>query len=268
MDKGSLEHVRVDLIRDDEFQTRSVTNDDKFRELLASIRQVGVLVPILLKENNGSFLVIAGHRRFKAAQEARLSEVPAYVFDGKSEIGWDAAFAENFYRKDLSPIEEAAVLNDCLTVGGFDLDTLAAAIGRSPAWISDRVELMNWESNLSLSVHQGKVSVAAARNLAKISDLTHQNLLVDYAVDNGATARTTAAWLQAWRAGVPTANPGEVELAEGRTALQPIIPYTPCVVCGRQYEMAKLTYAPVCPECSDVVAGVAREMRKADRSGT
>ena len=268
VEKGTLEHVPVDLIKDDEFQVRGEIDDVKFRELLASIRQVGVLVPILLKEKDSHFLVIAGHRRFKAVTVAGLSEVPAYIFNSESDIGWPAVFAENMFRCDLSPVEEAAALNDCLSRPGWNLDRLSEAIGKSSDWISDRVELLTWRPALSLAVHLGKISVSAARNLAKISDLTHQNLLVDYAVDNGATARTTAAWLQAWRVGVPTDNPGEVELAEGRTALQPIVPYTPCVVCGRQYEMAKLTYAPVCSECSDVVASVAREMRKTDSPGS
>ncbi len=264
MGKRILKHVGIDLIKDDEFQMRSDLGGNLFRELLVSIRQVGVLVPILLKEQDDGFVVVAGHRRFAAAKEARLTEVPAYVFAADSDIGWNAAFAENMYRKDLSPMEEAAALNDCLTIGGFDLDCLAAAVGRSPAWITDRVELLTFSPNLSLAVHQGKISVAAARNLAKISDLTNQNLLLDYAIDNGATARTTAAWLQAWRVGVPTENPGEVEPVEGRTALPPIVPYTPCVICGCQYEMGKLTYAPICSCCTDIVASVAREVRQRD----
>ena len=260
--KRELVHVSVDQVDDQEFLMRGDVDAQADRELLESVRQLGVIVPILVRQKGEGFSIVAGHRRLAAATGAGLKEIPAYIFDGDDRVGWSAAFAENFYRKDLSPIEEAAIINDCLTVGGFSIEQLASAFGRSPAWISDRVELIDWPENLSFAVHLGKLSVAAARNLVRITDSPQRSLLVDYAVDNGATARTTAAWLQAWRAGTQTPDPGDTKPEAGRTALPPITPYTPCVICGLQEKMTNLSYAPTCPVCSELIVAMARKVRE------
>ncbi|MBA7666514.1 Nucleoid occlusion protein [subsurface metagenome] len=262
MESGKLSHVPVNLIDDQEYRMRVVEDDDVFLELVASIRRIGIIVPILLKRQGERYSVMAGHRRFTAASVVGLIDVPSYIFEGGSTIGWDAAFAENLYRKDLSPIEEAAAIDDCLKSGSFTIDTIAAALGRSVAWVLDRVDLISWPEDVSLAVHLGKLSVSAARNLAKIVDPSHRTLLVDYAIDNGATARTTAAWLQAWRAGVQTTDPSETEPEAGRTALPPVTPYTPCVICGRQEKMTDLSYAPTCPDCSELIVAMARKVRE------
>jgi len=264
---GKLNHIKCALIDDTEYRMRVVDEDDDLNELIASVRRIGIIVPVLLKRQGERYSVMAGHRRFKVASVIGLREVPAYVFDEDVEIGWDAAFAENLYRKDLSPIEEAAAIDDCLSSGGYDTETLARALGRTTAWVIDRRGLCSWPEDVSLAVHLGKLSVAAARNLVKIADLPHRSLLVDYAVENGATARTTAAWFQAWQVGANVSDPGGIEPVEGSPCLPPVIPYTPCVICGRQNEMAHLSYMPVCPECSEIVLVTAREVRKREVAG-
>ncbi len=267
MQKGKLEHVKRSKIRDDEYLMRSNKDDEAFIDLVSSIKRVGILVPLLLSKNGDGFSVVAGHRRFRAAVAANLSDVPAYVFEGKEGPGWEAAIAENMFRQDLSAVEEAAAIEDCLTSGVYDEVQLANVMGRSVSWIRDRREIVNWPDDITFAIHSGRISVGAARNLCQIGDDAHRSLLVAYAVDNGATARTTAAWLQAFRASIPIADPGDVEPGEGRSALPPIVPYTPCVVCGDKKEMGKLSYMPVCPGCSEIVATVAREVRQGGGCG-
>jgi len=262
MTKGSLRHVDLKDVSEKDYLMRMEKNDDSFTELRESIRRNGVLVPVLLKKEKGAYTIVAGHRRCRAAAAAGVREVPAYVFEGNAGPGWDAAFAENMFRQDLSPIEEAAAISDCLTSKQYSIEELAAALGRSTSWVTDRANLVSWPDDVQMAVHAGKISVGAARNLVLITDNHHRSMLVDYAVDNGATARTTAAWLQGWRAGLPAEDPGDVEPEAARQGLPPVVPYTPCIICGRKEEMTKLTYAPVCSDCTDVVAEVARSIRK------
>ena len=264
MERGKLAHVKLSLINDEDYLMRSPKDDEAFHELVQSVRRNNILVPLLLKLTGETYTVVAGHRRTRAAVAAGLSEVPAYIFEGAEGPGWDAAFAENMFRQDLSPIEEAAALNDCVEQGGQSVDQLAAAVGKSVNWVLDRLELMNWPGDLSLAVHSGKISVGAAKHLAQITDAAHRSMLVAFAIDNGATARTTAAWLQSFRANVPVVNPSETEPVEGRSALPPIVPFTPCVICARHEEMGRLSYMPVCSACSQVVMSLAVELRKGD----
>jgi len=262
MANRSLDNIRVNLIDDDEYLTRGQDDDIADRQLLSSVRQLGVIVPILVKPVDDRFCVIAGHRRFAAAKKAGIVVLPCYIFVDEENNGWSAAFAENMYRKNLSPIEEAGAINDCLLSGEFLMDQLADALGRSVQWVKDRIDLVSWPDDVTRAVHLGKLSVSAARNLSKITDFTHRALLVDYAIENGATARTTAAWFQAWSVGAMVDNPGDIQVEAGRDTLPPIVPYTPCVICGRQGKMTELTYVPICPECSELVLGMAREVRQ------
>lgn len=264
MQKGKLEHVDLKDVDEKEYLMRMDKDDESFEELKSSIKRDGVLVPVLLNKQGSVYSVVAGHRRCRAANAAGVRTVPAYVFEGNEGRGWNAAFAENMFRQDLSPIEEAAAITDCLSEGQYCVEELARALGRSVVWVKDRVDLVSWPDDLQLAIHAGKISVGAARNLVSITDDSHRSMLVDYAVDNGATARTTAAWLQGWRAGLPIENPGNVEPEAARPGLPPVVPYTPCIICGRKEEMVKLTFAPVCSDCTDIVAEVARSIRQQD----
>jgi len=255
-----LETVKASDIDDSTYQMRLSVQDESYVELAASIRRDGVLVPILLSELAGHLAIIAGHRRFKAVLEIGLKEVPAYVFSADEEKGWTGAFAENMFRQDLSPIEEAAAVVDCLKAGEFDIHRLAIALGKSAQWVEDRVTVAAWPEAVQIGVHQGRISLAAARNLVKVEDPVHRQMLLEYAYENGVTARVTAAWLQAWQAGQVNVAPADIPADQGGARLPPIEPYSPCVICGRKLKMIELHYTPVCNDCTPIILDVAREL--------
>lgn len=252
--------VKVGKIDDSAFRMRVGVDEDSFQELLGSVRRDGVLVPILLHSVGDKFSVVAGHRRLAAARLAGHEEIPGYVVERKSLSGWSGAFAENLFRKDLTPIEMAAAVCDCLKSGDYDEETLARALGRSVQWIRFYTEVASWPDDLALAVHLEKLSVSAAHHLAEITDSVHRAMLVQYACENGATARVTAAWLQAWKAGQSMQDPGAVLPAAAGSSVPAIEPYTPCVICNRQQKMIDLHYTPVCDNCSGLLVDLAREL--------
>jgi len=261
---NELMMVKVEKIDDQNYAMRETVRDDTFGDLVASIRRSGVLVPVLLLRTDLGFSLVAGHRRIAAAREIGLQEVPAYINDGVGRDAWEGAFAENLFRRDLSPIELAAAVKDCIETGGYTVETIGRGLGRSDHWVELYLQIAEWPADLSVAVHSGRLSVAAARNLAEIDDENHRSMLVDYAVENGATARITAAWLQAWHAGKPTEAPEETEAVAGGSVLPPLEPYTPCVVCGHQKKMTEHRYLPVCTECQQIVVDLARELAQGE----
>ncbi len=140
-------------------------------------------------------------------------------------------------------------------------DEIAAITHHSIAWVRERVAMLEWPAEILAVVHGEQLSVAAARNLARIEDAEHRKLLLDYAIDNGATAAVTAAWFQSWQAGVASENPGDIQPLPERPAGPPIEPYTPCVICGRQYKMIELRYTPICGDCGEELLSAARRAR-------
>ena len=255
-----LKFVNTKSIDDSQYQTRLNIDDVAFTELIESIRRDGVLVPLLLSCVDDSYTVIAGHRRFKAIIEIGLEDVPAYVIEGEDNKAWNGAFAENMFRQDLTAIEESAAVVDCLEFGRYDVDQLARALGKTRQWIEDRVIIASWPEDIQIAVHAAKISTAAARNIAKIEDVVHRQMLLEFAHENGATARVTAAWLQAWQAGQVHLTPDQIEPAGGGSALPPIEPYSPCVICARKLKMIELHFTPVCDDCSHILLDLAREL--------
>ena len=258
-------NIRVRDLDVEEFRLRGEWDEAAFRELVLSVERDGILVPILVRKANLGFEVIAGHRRVAAARQAGLDEVPAYVRSMDEDQAMAAAFAENLCRHDLTPVEEAAAVGDLMKGGKKGVEDIAKMLGYSVAWVAGRAAMMDWPGEILEVVHLGAMSMAAAGHLAKITDDAHREMLVKYAVEQGATARVTMAWYQSWAAGKSVTNPGEVELPAGVAPVAQLPPHTPCVVCSKVLEMGQMSYQPICSGCAIGLIQMAKERLAGDR---
>lgn len=244
-----VKNIPLEKIEVGEYAQRLEGSDEGIDELAESIRRVGLLVPVVVFACGDSFTLVAGHRRVKAAQKAGLSIVPAVVREDEYRTAKEVSFAENLFRKDLSPIELAAAISDCYKSGTLTVDELAAGLHRSPFWVRGQIAMLNWPADVLEVIHNGRVSCSAASNLALVSDDTYRGFLVRQAVENGATARTTAAWLQAWRSMEPVEEAvGREPVPQGARAT-PMVPQAPCIVCGNVFRTDELSHVPVCVGC-------------------
>jgi len=249
-------------IVDSQYQTRLIKDDEEFHQLVESIRNQGILQPILVRTDNNQYVVMAGHRRFAAAKYIGLETIPAAVMDDDKHDPWAVAFHENVYRKDMTPIEEAIFVVESMEKGAMTAEELAPLIRKSVSWIRDKIAMAAWPDDVAAAVHAGKISVAAAKNLAQIADDQARKLLVEYAADNGANARTTAAWLQGYRANESLEDPGAIEPLPGQPIKAGVAPYAPCVVCDEKFMMVEMTYLPICPTCQEeVIKKIRNELR-------
>lgn len=251
----------VSALHSDVYAVRSGIEGQAFDELVSSVRRDGVLQPILVEREGDRFVVVAGHRRTAAARAVGLVEIPAVVVSGGEEIGWRGSFAENMYRADLSPVEEAAALRDCLEGGDLDVDGVAAVLGRSRAWVDGRLAILEWPEDVQMAVHAGSLSVGGAAQLAGIADGVYRAQLIEFARVNGASVRTCAAWRQAYEMG-RLDRPGDIEVPEGSgSRVAAAVPYTPCVICGGQHKMAELSWLPVCGDCDGWILQLSSKVR-------
>lgn len=260
MDREML-NVKLTEIVDDAFQMRATMEPEALRELVDSIRRDGVLCPVLLRCDGDKYSVIAGHRRVAAANQAELETIPALIQGAGEQSGWGHAFAENMFRADISPIEEAAGITDWIAQGKGSIDTVASALGRSVGWVKDRLALLQWPKDVLTVLQHGGLSLAALRPLAAIEDESHRVMLLDYAIENGASARTTAAWFQAWRVGESAREPGDIEVAEPGEAPRAVEVHTPCVVCSKMEKIANVRHLPICPVCQDLLVDAVKAAR-------
>jgi len=249
-------HIPIGKIVVGEHEQRLQAQDSGIDELAASIRRLGVLVPLIVVRKGGDYRLVAGHRRIHAAGKAGLSAVPAIVRDSNVAEEAEVTFAENFFRKDLSPVELACALRDCLDDELMTVKELAAGFHRSEHWVAQMIAVAGWPPDVLEVIHEGVLSVSAAHNLAMVIDDSYRVFLVRNAVEQGATARTTAAWLQAWRAMQPPEEAVTAEPVPAGPVPVPMVPQAPCLCCAQLFKVNEMSHVPVCGACIQIIRQV------------
>lgn len=248
-------HIKSERILEGEYNVRAELNDDGIEELARSINKLGLLNPLLVTPENDGYLVVAGHRRLRAARKVGLDLVPCIVVKTEHDFARAVSFAENMFRRDLSPVEEAAAIGDLISQGKMTVERVASSMQRSVEWVLNRLSMLEWPVEVQEAVHVGVLSAAAAKNIAAVTDDVYRGILMRQAAEGGATARTTAAWLQAWRAAMPPAEALQADSIPGRPATPAAVLLVACVVCFERYDATKLAYLPICPGCVDTIRG-------------
>ena len=184
-----LKQIPVEQINPNPNQPRNFVEDDSFKELVVSVKQFGVLQPLVVKEQNGGFEIIAGERRFRAAKEAGVRELPAVVKKIKNEVeGFEMALIENLQREDLSPLEEAGAFRYLLDDCRISQDKLAKHLGKSRSYIANSVRLLNLEEQVQRFIEEGDLSASHARALVTLEP-SRQRLLANKVVQQGLSVR-------------------------------------------------------------------------------
>jgi ParB family chromosome partitioning protein len=172
-------------------QPRQVFDEDALAELTASIREVGVLQPVVVRDTGGqSYELVMGERRWRAAQAAGLDTIPAIVRETPDDALLRDALLENLHRAQLNPLEEAAAYDQMLADFGCTQDELAARIGRSRPQISNTLRLLRLPPEVQRRVAAGVISAGHARALLALPDAAAQERLAQRIVAEGLSVRS------------------------------------------------------------------------------
>ena len=160
------------------------------RSLADSIREVGVLQPVLVRPvGDGEYELIAGERRWRAARRVGLQTIPALVRETDDAAALEQALVENLHRDDLNPLEEAAAYQQLIEDFGLTHDEVAARVGRSRATVTNTLRLMQLPPAIQKSVQEGKLSMGHARALLGTPDRAFQEQLAKRVVDEDLSVR-------------------------------------------------------------------------------
>jgi len=188
-----VQTLPVDCMGPSPYQPRRAMDETLLEELAASIRQRGILQPLLVRPTpgtSGSYQIIAGERRWRAAQKAQLHEVPVLIRELSDADAMAAGLVENLQRADLNAVEEAAGYNRLLKEFGMTQDELAAAIGKSRSHITHMLRILNLPEQVQAMVRSGDLSVAHARALVNHD---HPLATARAIVNDGLTAKQVLA---------------------------------------------------------------------------
>ncbi len=190
MTPGSeLRQVSLADIERNPYQPRTVFNDEKLSELTISIQEVGVLQPILLREQNGRYELIAGERRWLAARRAGLSSIPAVVRRVQDIESFEQAIIENLHREDLNPIDEAVAYHRLMDEFSMTQQQVAERVGRSRPAVANALRLLHLSSDIQRLIMDGVLSAGHARCLAGVTDRKIQEKLVSRIVSEALSVR-------------------------------------------------------------------------------
>ena len=169
MEKEILE-VSLDDIIPNRFQPRLSFDEDELNELAKSIRQHGIIQPLVLRKVGNKYEIIAGERRFKASFIAGLTKVPAVVIDLNDNESAEVAIVENIQRKNLSALEEAKSYKKLLDRGYLTQEELATRMGKTQGAISNKLRLLNLSNEVQDALLNNEISERHARSLLKIEN--------------------------------------------------------------------------------------------------
>ena len=170
---GDAQKIAIDLISSNSGQPRKYFDDAELNDLTESIRQKGVIQPILVRpapDRAGHFEIVAGERRWRAAQRAKLHEIPAVVREMDDAGALEVAIIENVQRSDLNPMEEAYGYRALMDRFGYTQETLAKNIGKSRSHIANIMRLSNLPQKVQDLVRTGEISAGHGRALVTAPD--------------------------------------------------------------------------------------------------
>ena len=190
LDKEVIE-VALDDIIPNRFQPRLAFDEGALNELAKSIKEHGIIQPLVLRKIGNKYEIIAGERRYKAAYIAGLRKVPAVTIDLNDNESAEVAIVENIQRKDLSPIEEAKSYKKLLERGYLTQEQLATRMGKTQATISNKLRLLNLSPKVQDALLNNKISERHARSLLRIEDKSKQEELLDNIIENRINVKDT-----------------------------------------------------------------------------
>lgn len=188
--------VAVDLIDAPEGVKLVWEDNQADKELVESIRRMGIIEPLALAPNGERFTLICGKRRLIAAKAVGLAEVPAMVFD----VGLDDAAVlrlhENLFRQDPNPVELSRQLHHLEKTYLWSRRDIARKTGKSESWVTQRMDIMNYPPVLQSALEERQISTSQAREIARVKDVTALTRILRQTVGSGASVRTILDWVK------------------------------------------------------------------------
>jgi len=251
-----IREVRIEDIVIGEHEQRVSYEDADIGALAASISRLGLLYPIIVYEKDGKFSLVEGHRRLLAHKILGRQVIECIISQSEKTDSTEISFAGNFFRKDLSQIELAAAILGAHEHDGISIEELAAGFHKSVHWVREMIAVTTWSADVQQAVHGRFLSLSAASNLALITDDVYRDFLLQNAVQGGVTARTTASWLQAWRAMQPAEEAITSEPVSPGQSQAPAVPQAPCFCCAQQFNVDQVSHVPICSACIQILRKV------------
>lgn len=188
-DEDRVLYIDINDIKPNKDQPRKTFNEEKLKDLANSIKENGVIQPLIIRKAQNGYELVAGERRWRAARIAEIKKVPCIIrnFDEKQNV--IVAIIENMQRENLDPIEEALGLNEMIKRFEFTQEQVSNALGKSRAYIANSLRLLKLPEKIQNMIIEGRISAAHGRTIITIKDEKKQIEVCDKIIRNGLSVR-------------------------------------------------------------------------------
>ena len=187
----SVVELKINDIFPNNGQPRKVFNDEALNELASSIKENGIIQPIIVQRKGEGYMIVTGERRWRAARIAELSVIPAIVRDLTNMQIMEQALIENIQREDLNPIEEASAMQDLIKTHNLTQDQLAKKLGKPRTTIANTLRILNLDESLQEFVSRGDLSEGHAKVILGLKEKEDQRKVADYVMTRELNVRQT-----------------------------------------------------------------------------
>ena len=190
-EKGRILMLKLDLVQPNKEQPRKTFDEEKINELAESIKNYGVLQPLLVQKNDSFYEIIAGERRWRAAKAAGLKEIPAVLKEYSKQEAMEISLIENVQRGDLNPIEEALCYKQLIDEFGLTQEEIAVRVAKSRTVITNTMRLLKLDEQIQNMLVQGVITSGHARALLSLEDTQMQLKAAKEILDKKLSVRET-----------------------------------------------------------------------------
>lgn len=187
--KDEVVQLYLDDIIPNRFQPREIFDEKALKELAVSIKEHGVIQPIIVRNVNGKYEIIAGERRYKASALAGMTKIPAIIRNLDDKESSKVALLENLQRKNLNPIEEARTYQKILEIDQMTQEELAKTMGKSQSAVANKIRLLSLPDEVQSALLKEQISERHARSLLNITDPKKQKDMLKKVIDNKMSVR-------------------------------------------------------------------------------
>jgi len=190
--KEKVEKIRTSEIVPNPLQPRKRFSEEKMDELICSIREKGVIQPVLLRPTGGGYELVAGERRWRAAQKLQIEEVPAIIRDDIDDANsLEISLIENIQREELNPIEEANAYQELIGQFEYTLDKVGQMMGKDKTTVSNSLRLLTLPEEIQNYVEEGKISAGHAKAILSITSEQKRKKIAKTIMRKGISVRET-----------------------------------------------------------------------------
>ncbi|MCE5223981.1 ParB/RepB/Spo0J family partition protein [bacterium] len=177
---STINDINIELIKESPFQPRKYYNDDSLSELVQSIKENGLIEPLVVRRVENTYEMIAGHRRLRALQILEQPNAPVYIIEASDKQAAQLSIIENVQRKDLNPIDLALSFSAIIDQFNLTHEEIAVSIGKSRVFVTNLLRLLHLDLSTIQELKEEKISESHGRLLLQITDLTQrENLLAE-----------------------------------------------------------------------------------------